>query len=372
MRIRLFFVFLWLLFTGFYACDTGKIQPGITADSDGHSKKTFDHIFKVRPEPITRFYEAAGTIRPLTESVIEAQTSAKILKVLTTPGSRVTKGQLLIQLDARRLETRLRQAREGLSMAEKQAAQAQKAINEADARLNQARLSFQRSQKLFESAIISSQKREQEESVFLMAKAQLEKAQQAEQAVKAGVRQAKEVVKEAEIALGYANLRSPANGIVARRMADPGDLAVPGKPLLIIQTSGSLRLEAHVREGMIHRIHKGTLYQVRIEILEQTLDAAIEEILPYADPHTRTFLVKATLPSAKGVYPGMFGRLLIPLDPEPAILIPQAALVRIGQLEQVFVQNNNTWQRVYVKTGQRLGERIEILSGLSGTETLGY
>jgi len=99
------------------------------------------------------------------------------------------------------------------------------------------------------------------------------------------------------------------------RMIDPGDLAIPGKPLLMIQTSGALRLEANVREGLISRIVLGNDYQIRIETIGKTVVSKIDEIVPYADPATRTFLIKASLPETPGIYPGMFGRLLIPKDP---------------------------------------------------------
>jgi len=68
----------------------------------------------------------------------------------------------------------------------------------------------------------------------------------------------------------------------------------------------------------------------------------------------------------------MFGRLLIPLDAEKTIIIPQKAITRIGQLELVQIKNNNQWQSVYIKTGRRFNDKIEVLSGLFGNETIGY
>ncbi len=75
-----------------------------------------------------------------------------------------------------------------------------------------------------------------------------------ELSAKASIRQAQEIVKEAQIALSYSEITSLVTGVVVERMIDPGDLAVPGKSLLIIQTSGALRLEANVREGLISRV----------------------------------------------------------------------------------------------------------------------
>lgn len=354
-----------------FACGNDTIAPG-TTDSNGNSEKSPQHTALVEQADISRVYEAVGTIRPLTESVIESQVSAQILSVFFTPGKAVKKGDVLIELDARRLKTQSKQTRERLSVAGKQLAQARKGEDEARAGLDQAKAAHERTKKLFDSGIVASQKLEIDRSAFLQAKARLEKAQEAVLAAKSAVRQVQEVVKEASIALGYSKITSPDDGVVTERMADPGDLAVPGKPLLVIQTSGSLRLEAHVREGLIHRVKKGPPYEVDIRTLEKKVTSYIEEIVPYADPATRTFLVKASLPNTPGIYPGMFGRLLIPVEKETTLFVPKHAVRRVGQLEMIWVRHNNAWQSIYIKTGKAFGDKIEVLAGLSPNETIGY
>ena len=370
-----------LLASIFFSCDDSGIPAGTTPDPDGPAGQSRPAATaRVETREVTHLYEAPGTIRPLTESVVESQTSAKIIKVLAVPGAAVKSGQTLIELDARRLQTQVRQAKEGLSIAKKELVQAEKSKDEARAGLDQAESEYQRTAKLFKSAIVSSQKLDQDKSLFLQAKARLEKTVQAVQAANAAIRQAQEVVKEARIALSYSKITSPADGVVAKRMADPGDLAVPGKPLMILQTSGALRLEANVREGLINRVVKGGEYPVRIETLGVSVPAVVQEILPYADPDTRTFMVKASLPATKGVYPGMFGRLQIPVETETTLVIPKEAVIRIGQLELVRVKSqeeskgksNDQWQQIYIKTGKVFGDKIEVLSGLLENELIGY
>jgi len=372
MKRKLIFVILISISFIFFACENDKIQPGISVD--GPSKKNFDpeNIVFVEKQEITRMYEAVGTIRPLTEAIIESQVSTKVLKVFIVPGSAVKKGQLLIQLDARRLTTQLKQSQEGLVVAKNNLKQTYKSMDEAKADLDQAKAAYNRTKKLFESNIVTSQNLEIDKAKFLQAKARREKSEEMELSAKASIRQAQEIVKEAQIALGYSKITSPATGVVAKRMIDPGDLAVPGKPLLIIQTSGALRLEANVREGLINRVILGNEYPVKIKTLGKTILSKIEEIVPYADPATRTFLVKASLPDTPGIYPGMFGRLLIPVKKDKTLLIPQKAIRIVGQLEQVFVKKDNSWKSVYIKTGKKFGEKIEVLAGLIENETIGY
>jgi len=361
-------VFLFICF----ACDNEKIKPGFSENKISKNNFHPENITTVEKQKIIQMYEAVGTIRPLTESIIESQVSAQVVKVSCVPGTPVKKGQVLIRLDARRLTAQLKQAKEGLAVAKNNLTQTYKSRDEAKAGLDQAKAAYSRTKKLFDADIVPSQTLEIDKSGYLQAKARLEKSQEAESAAKSSIRNAEEIVKEAQIALGYARITSPATGVVVERMIDPGDLAVPGKPLLKIQTSGALRLEANVREGLISRVIIGNTYQVNIETIGKTVLSRIEEIVPYADPTTRTFLVKASLPATPGIYPGMFGRLLIPVADEKTLLIPKKAVIRVGQLELVYVKKDDAWQSVYIKTGKQFGEKIEVLAGLKGNESIGY
>jgi HlyD family secretion protein len=157
---------------------------------------------------------------------------------------------------------------------------------------------------------------------------------------------------------------------VVKRMVEPGDLAMPGKPLLIVQTAGSMRLEAYVREGLINEVQPNKELMVRIDSLKKTVKGTVEEVVPSADPKTRTFLVKVGLPDLIGAYPGMFGILLVPAGSRQAVLVPTEAVRRVGQLETVMVQEGRDWRTYSVKTGQTHGDLIEVLSGLNGNETV--
>ncbi|MCK5835667.1 MAG: efflux RND transporter periplasmic adaptor subunit [Desulfobacula sp.] len=365
-------VFLTLVFS----CENNSIPPGFSKDTIQNNIQVHNTV-KVEVRQVTQIYEAVGTIRPLTESVIESRVSGQVLKINVVPGARVKTGQILVLLDARQLNTRHKQSKEGLAYAKNNLNQALRAMDEARAGQNQANAAYLRTKTLFEKDVVSSQQLEIDRAGFLQAKARLEKNKEAVKAAKSNIRHAMEVVKEGEIALGYASIKASAPGVVVERLIDPGDQAMPGKPLLVVQTSGSLRLEARIREGLIQKIIQGNPYGVKIETLEKEVNAIIEEIVPYADPQTRTFLVKAALPETPGIYPGMFGRLLIPVNKEETLLIPKEAVTRVGQLEMVNIKfenndNSSQYKSVFIKTGKTFGSKIEVLSGLTGKETLGY
>lgn len=344
--------------------DTPVSKPG--------QKETFTHETKARLTPVVQTYEAVGTIRPETETVVEAQVTAKIEKIPVTPGSTVTKGQLLLALDSRQLTSRLDQAVEGQRGAVAARKQAKQALVAAEAGFERAQSAYKRTQTFHTSDAATDQQLEEAKAAFLTAEAGVLRSREALAAAESQIRQAKERIKEARIALGYAELKAPEDGEVLKKMVEPGDLALPGKPLLVLRTSRQLILEAFVREGLITAVAPGDTLDVELTTLKRKVSATVKEIVPYADPKTRTFLVKAALPMVEGLYPGMYGKLMVPTGTTDVITLPQKAINRVGQLELVRVKREDTWERRYIQTGNTLGQNVEILSGLTPGETVGF
>lgn len=356
----------WFLLAG---CE--KIEPGaFTAVVKDPFKPSQTAAAQMRETD--QWYEAVGTVRPRTESRIEARVTGQVLNVLVSPGDAVSKGALLVTLDSRQMTSQLVQAKQALKTAEAGREQSLHALDASRAALKQAQANYTRVKTYFESQAATAQDLEAAEATFRQADAGVKRAEEALAAADAGILQARAVVKESTIFLDYSRILAPEDGVVLKRFVEPGDLALPGKPLVALRTSGALRLEAYVREGLISRVAPGASLEVAIETVDRQLAATVEEIVPYADPNSRTFLVKAAMPPVDGLYPGMFGKLRIPVGKRPIVTVPWSAVVRVGQLELVRVIHGNTWETRYVKSGMRMGEDVEILSGLSGTETIGW
>ncbi len=322
---------------------------------------------------LPRLFDAVGTVQAKTDIRVEAQVTGRVLEVLVRPGDRVNKGDKLLVLDSRASETRLDRSRQAVSSARSMAAQARDALASARAAHTKAESTYRRMNQLFEQKVVTAEEVEKAEAAYLQAKAALNQAEQGVAAAEARAREADKVVQEAEISLGYTTITAQEPGEVAKRLVEPGDLAFPNKELLTLHTGGSMHLEAMVREALIGRIKLGDNMSVVITALndKEPLTGVVQEIEPLADPVTRSFLVKVRLPDRPGLYPGMFGRLLVPLGDRETVLVPSAAVRRVGQLETVMVKSGDAWQPVYVRTGETFGGKTEILSGLSGGETLG-
>ncbi|MCK9240459.1 MAG: HlyD family efflux transporter periplasmic adaptor subunit [Desulfocurvus sp.] len=311
-----------------------------------------------------------GTIRPRTETSIEAQVTARIVEVRVREGDFVKRGEVLVVLDDREHAARADSAAQARASAQAGLEQARQGVSEAKAAFDTAAAQYKRIKTLFAGRAVAQSEMDQAEAAYLQAEARLSQAREAVAGAQAALGRAAKQYEEADIARGYTVIRAPEDMEVARRTAEPGDLAVPGRALLVVQTAGSLRLEAFVREGLVARVRPGTELPVAVGALERTVPGVVEEVVPAADPTTRTFLVKVGLPDLPGGYPGMFGRLLVPAGRRPAVLLDARAVVRTGQLETVRVRDGDAWRTVLVRTVPAGGGEVEVLAGLEGGQTV--
>jgi RND family efflux transporter MFP subunit len=288
--------------------------------------------------PVTE--SAVGSIRAVQQSVVAAKIRAGVIEVNVTAGQEVKKGRIMVRLDDADLRARLRQA-EAAAIA-------------ATAKRDQAKIEFQRVDRLFKQNAA--------------AKLELDRADTALKTAEALLNQAQQVASEAKAYLGYATIASPMDGKVIDKKVEVGDTVVPGQVLVTLYDHTRMQLVASVRESLTQRIKVGQTIGVEIESLDKKCEGKISEIVPEAESASRTFAVKVTGPCPPGIYPGMFGRILIPLDKQEILVIPESAVRRVGQLTVVDVADGQVLRRRSVQLGRRYGKNVQILSGLSQGE----
>jgi RND family efflux transporter MFP subunit len=151
---------------------------------------------------------------------------------------------------------------------------------------------------------------------------------------------------------------------VTRKWVDAGDQAAPGKPLVDIEDPSRLQLEADVPEAIASSIKHDVRMTIRVGQSPGNLSGIVAEIAPIADPTSRTFRVKLDLPASPGLMSGQFARLIVPVGEKTSMRVPTPAVVQRGQMEILFVVENQHARLHLVKTGQRVNDEVEILSGL--------
>jgi RND family efflux transporter MFP subunit len=135
-----------------------------------------------------------------------------------------------------------------------------------------------------------------------------------------------------------------------------------------MENPDTLRLEADVPEALIGNVKLGDKLAVRIAAVPSEIEGTVAEMSPAADPNSRTYLVKLDLPGATGLRSGQFGRVAVPVGAASAIRVPASAVIQRGQMELVFVVANGHAQLRLVRTGSRIGDEIELVSGLNSGE----
>ncbi len=288
---------------------------------------------------------AVGTISAIHETTIAAKILARVLEVNVTAGEQVEQGAVLVRLDDEELRARLEQA--------------EAAVASAAAARDQAQVEFDRINQLYQSKNAAQIEFERAQTELKTASSNLQRAEQAQ--------------KEIAAVLEYATIRSPMNGVVVDKLVEVGDVASPGQPLLKMYDATRMQLTASVRESLTQRLSVGEDIRVRIDALGQTCTGHVREIVPEATSASRAFTVKVSGPCPPGLYTGMFGRLLIPLDPEEVLVIPEPAVDRIGQLCFVDVVKQTATPPVLSRRSVQLGRTfedgdVEVLAGLVAGE----
>ena len=212
---------------------------------------------------------------------------------------------------------------------------------------------FKRYEQMFQQKVVTREDYDRTEGALKTAQAQ--------------VRRVEEQVSRMRVTLTYTEVKARTAGIVADRYVDPGDLAVPGKPLLTLHDPEQRELHASVPESLTKSIRRGLELPVRVDAIDRSCHGEVYEIVPQAQQASPSVLVKVKLPpqAVEVVYIGMFGRLSIPTDTIKCVVVPAAAVHEVGQEELVeVVTPQHRLERRFVRTGRRYGDQVEILSGL--------
>jgi multidrug efflux system membrane fusion protein len=337
-------------------CSGKEHSPG-TTQTQPAAVITGLTIETVKSAPVTEMQELVGTVHARTSAVISTRIPGTVSILRVREGDRIMKGQLLAQLDAQENQASAAAASAGID-------EARRGLDEALSRKRLADTTFDRYQKLFTEQAVSRQE-------FDVKQSERDLAAQGAARAEARLKQAQEGARATGIIADYTRITSPLSGIVTRRQADLGATVFPGQPLMTIEDEGSYQLELAIPENMAALVRSGTPVQVTLDSLGSSFAAHIAEIVPSADPASRTFTAKIAL-TQKGLKTGMFGRGTVSLGRTVnGMLVSRKAVVDHGALTSVWIVDKENIARMrLVKVGKTVGDRVEILSGLTDGERL--
>ena len=345
-------------------CGGGDSRPQAAANAPAVAVQ----LATVSSQPWPDVYEATGTVRARTAAVLSSRVMAYVRQVEVQAGDRVREGQLLVTLDAQDLDASVLRAQAAEAEVMSAIPEADSGVAGAKANLDLAQSTFKRMEELASKKSISNQEFDEASARLKAAQANYEMARSKRAQLDPRLARAEQEVRSASIMREYTRIAAPFAGVVTARLVEPGNLAMPGAPLLTIEQEGVYRLEASVDESRLASARVGAPVEVALDAAERRLNARISEVVPAVDAASRTLTVKIDLPAIPQLRSGMFGRAFFPLGSRKVVTIPAAAIVERGQLQSVFVAEEGAARTRLITTGQRTGDAVEVLSGLNAGE----
>ena len=287
------------------------------------------HIEKTHFVTLTATTDVSGVVRPFRSAKLASKLMGSILEMPISLGQNVRAGDLLVKISAGEIAARLVQAQ---------------------AQLDQARFDLNRERELLAKNASTSDLVHNLETRVAVSDS---------------------MVQEAETFIGYSEIRAPFNGTVSSKLADVGDLASPGMPLLEIDEDSACQIEVEVPDSIASSLRIGAKADVDIPSAATSFSAELKELSSSANTSAHTVTAKFAVPSGVALHSGEFARLHLPGKPVQSLFVPDDAVLREGQMEKVFIcgEDHHTALRL-VKTGARSAGRVEILAGVDVGESV--
>jgi len=279
---------------------------------------------------VSRVVQAAGSqlvaarVVATEEARLATRASGIVTAVLVDVGAQVHRGQTLVRLDDAGVES-------GVAAAEAEATIARK--------------TYMRLENLVRDGAATDQERDQARARMEMAEANLS---------------------EARSNRDYVVLKAPFAGTVTERFVDPGDLAVPGQPVVTVSGSSGVKVVADAPAPLAGRIAVGEAVRIVDQDTGRHWPATVTRRVPVIEPASNRFRIEAHFDdtAADTPLPGSFVRIAVAGVENPGLLIPGDAVVREGQLTGVYSLEDGVLRLRWLRPARATDGVAEVLSGL--------
>jgi RND family efflux transporter MFP subunit len=332
----------------------------------------------VRQETVRRAVEVVGTLAAVDQVTVSSETEGKVSRILADLGDRVTAGQALIQLDNEKQQYNFDQQKAALARALAQygAADPQHLpdiektpdVQKASADLQQAKQSYERANELFKRTLVPRQTLDDAETALQSKKASYDASLQTAKNLRASIQASEATMKLADRQFRDTQIRAPFDGYVEKRLVNLGELVKAQMPVIAVVRVDPLKIIAEIPEKMAPWIKDGQPVELHVDAYpERKFEGKVSRISPAVNTATRAFPFEALVPNRDAVLkPGTFARVHIESGREDQVLtLSYGALQYRYGVNRVFVVDNDKLTVRELKVGDRMGDRIEILGGVS-------
>lgn len=324
------------------ATSCGKKKPA-APDATKSPPPREVQITTVTQHPLERTIQVVGTLSAREAATIAAQVAGQLEQTLVDLGDHVSAHQALALIDTTAYEALAAATAANLARAQASASNAAQNLN--------------RIQALQRDRIASTSDLDAANAEAARTRAEV-KVAEANHAV-------------ARLNLDRSRVKAPFAGTIAERIATAGDYLAVGSPIVRLVQTDPLRLRLEIPERESASIQPGQTVRITLEGDAKIHPGQITRIAPALRESTRMLLVEADVPNPDGLRAGLFARATIVLaKDELTPCLPSAAIITFAGLEKVVLFKNGAAAEQPITTGRRNGDWVEILSGLTGTESV--
>ncbi len=314
-----------------------------------------------------------GNITPVTEALIQARAAGYVKRRMVDIGDRVSKGQLLAEIEAPELDQQVRQAEATLQQAHSTLSGAKHNLRQAEANLKLAKVTAERWRVLVGKGVVSRQEADQKDADYERQQASVESAQAAIRVAEDNIHSSEANLRRLVELRAFTKIAAPFSGIVTARNVDIGSLVSPGggAPLFRVAQTGMLRIMVDVPQSSAPSIRVGQRAEVILqELAGRKFEGHVSRTANALDAATRTLPTEVQVANPDGVLlPNMYAQVrLIQVASVPSVIIPGDALIVRADGTQVAVVSGNRVSFRKVTVGRDYGPVTEILTGLGGGE----
>jgi HlyD family secretion protein len=356
-----------------------KADSALAGAADGQARQVT--VVPVKRDPVRRSVDVVGTLTAVDQVTVSSEADGTVRAILADLGDRVKAGQVLVRLDNERQQYTFQQQQAALArtLAQYGATDPQHLpepentpdVRRASAELAQARSAFDRAKELLRRELVSQQAFDDAQTELQSKQAGYEVALQNSRNLRASIQASEATMKLADRQLRDTEIRAPFDGYVERRLVNLGELVKEQMPVMAIVRLDPLKVTAEIPERMAPWIDNGRPVEMHVDAYPtRTFTGKVTRISPAVNTGTRAFPFEAVVPNPDGVLkPGTFARVHVESGKVDEVLtLPFAALQYRYGVNRAFVVSGDRLEMRELQVGERLGDRIEVTSGVKPGE----
>lgn len=357
------------------AVSCSRTPTTVTAEPDGPLAVS---AVQVQPERFRRRVEIVGTLAGEQEVALSSEVAGRVEAVRADLGDRVSKGQVLMELDPTEFKLAVERQRAALQEVLAQLGVPQEGdplpepaqtsvVRRAAAEADAANADYERAKSLHAEGVLSQQAYDSAEARFRTSQANYSAALEQARNLLAHVENLRAQLSMAQKNLEDTKIRAPFVGTVRERLAEVGQYVREQAPVLSLASTQPLKLRASVPEQFFPYVPVGATVEVAVEAYPaEKFSGRVTRVAQAIQPDSRTFGIEARVDNAQDrLRPGLFARGILETSQEDSVIrVPAEAVISFYGVQKVYCVEGGVIHERVVKLGDRLGEQIEITEGL--------